>query len=283
MFKLLFLAVLSLTVLTGCSVEASDQPVQPDRPNSTGVAASSDRARAERDATIQISPNSPADTVRAFYQRLREKKFREAIFLTNLRPAIEGLTDQELKEFQVDLESISAQVPADLQINGEIISGDLATVTAKLPGEDEKLELQQIKLRKENETWVILTVDDEAERSIKKEGKNYFYQLRIRTHDDEARKMLDRIAKAELAYSLQNSGSFAEMPMLISSGFLPSDVLSTESTGYRYTVQLSDQGKRYAVRAVPASYGKTGKLTFAVDLDGKGSPRLTSKDNGGKP
>jgi hypothetical protein len=277
---LLLLAILSFTVVAGCSVEASRKA------DETGPAAQpqSRVAAAKRGATIDIQPNSPADTVRTFYQRLREKKFREAIFLTNLRPAIEGLTDSELKEFQLDLEAISVQVPEQLEINGEIISGDLATVTAKLPGEDaDKLELQEIKLRRENDVWVILTVDEAAEKSIKQEGKNYFYKLRIDTHHEEARKMLDRISKAELAYSMQNGGVYAEMPALIASGFLPEDVQKTDSTGYKYSVKLTDGNKRYSATALPETYGKTGKLSFFVELDEKGLPRLTSADNGGKP
>src|SRR4029453_1790779 len=105
-------------------------------------------------ATIPIDAGGPADTVRAFYKNLREKKFREAIFLTNLRPAIEGLTDTELKDFSVDFEAIAGQVPAEIEINGEIITGDQATVTANLPNDDgDKKEIQTIKLRKENEVW----------------------------------------------------------------------------------------------------------------------------------
>src|SRR3954451_23154207 len=130
----------SVTLAGGCTVEASKvtsaelktEPKAESKPIAKG-------------ATIEIEANGPADTVRVFYKYLREKKFREAIFLTNLRPAIEGLTDLELKEFQVDFETLSVQVPEDLQINGEIISGDSATVTAKLPSDEtDKLEVQQV-------------------------------------------------------------------------------------------------------------------------------------------
>src|SRR5207247_2157846 len=169
----------------------------------------------------------------AFYKLLREKKFREAIFLTNLRPAIEGLTDMEMKDFALDFEAIAGDVPAQIEINGEIITGDLATVTANLPSADgDKKEIQTIKLRRENGIWVILSADNEAEKRIKQEGKNYFYALRIETHEQEARNMLDRIAKAELAHSLQNGGTYADMPTLITAGLLPDDIKTPDSTGY---------------------------------------------------
>ena len=234
-------------------------------------------------AKIKIAPYSPADTVRVFYKNLREKRFREAMFLTNLRPAIEGLTDAELKDLQIDFEPIARQVPAEIDINGEIVSGDAATVTAKLPdNETEKIELQQIKLRKENNFWVILTVDAAAEKLIRKEGKNYFFSLRIETHQAEAREMLGRISKAEMVYALQNSGFYADIPTLIEKGFLPADASSADSTGYNYTVSLGADKKNYSAAATPAVYGKTGKLSFFFEFDGKNNPRLTEKDNGGK-
>lgn len=275
---LLVLAIFAVTFVYGCAAEAS---ITPDSPE---PATKAENIATTKNASIDIQPNSPADTVRAFYQDLRDKKFREAIYLTNLRPAVEGLTDAELKDFQIDLEALAGQVPPQIEINGEIISGNEATVTAKLPGEDQdKLELQQIKLRKDGDVWIILSVDDETEQAVKKEGKNYFYKLRIETHEDEAKQMLDRISKAQLAYSIQNAGAYADMPTLIKDGLLPPDATSSVSTGYNYSVKLSDDKKSWSATALPANYGKSGKLSFAVDLDDKKRPRLTSKDNGGQP
>jgi len=275
----LFLALFLISCICGCSAEAK----LADNPQTT-QAGSDSPASSTKGATIKIDPGSPADTVRAFYTKLREKKFREAIYLTNLRPAVESLTDAELKEFDLDFQAIAAQIPQELQINGEITSGDSATVTARLPGEDpDKLELQEIKLRRENGVWIILTVDEAVEKKIKAEGKNYFYNLRIDTHHDEARRMLDRVSKAEIAYSSQHYGAFAEIPALIESGFLPPDILSSESTGYIYSVKVSPDKMKYSAYAAPAEYGKSGKLSFWVELDGKGTPHLDSKDNGGKP
>ncbi len=234
-------------------------------------------------ATIPIDKDGPADTVRLFYAKLREKKFREALFLTNLRPAIESLTDAELKDFSLDFEAIAGDVPAEIEINGEIISGDVATVTANFPNKETgKVEAQSIKLRSENGVWVILTVEGDAEKRIKAEGKNYFYNLRIDTKEDEAKKMLERISNAELAYSLQN-GVVAEFPVLIQAGLLPDDVLTSESTGYNYAVHLTGDKRRYFATATPAEYGKSGKRSFLLELDQKGISKVTSKDNGGKP
>lgn len=261
--------------MNGCSV------APPKIVAETNVA---NAASASKGATIKIEPNSPADTVRMFYAKLREKKFREAIFLTNLRPAIEGLTDRELKEFQVDFEAVAKNVPAEIEINGEITSGDSATVTVKLPGEEpDTWEIQEVRLRRENSVWVILTVDETAEKQIKQEGKNYFYALRITTHQDEAKAMLNRISKAQIAFSAQSQGKFGEIPALIESGFLPADVQTSETTGYVYALTLNADKTDYTATATPAEYGKSGKISYLVRLNEKKSPLLTAKDTGGKP
>lgn len=272
------LFTISLYFGNGCTATPSKAADQPASTASSGTTAASSTA-----PTIAIKPNSPADTVRAFYAHLRQKRFRDAIFLTNLRPAIEGLTDSELKEFQVDFEAIAKHVPEQIQINGEIITGPSATVTAKLPNEDmDKEEIQEIRLRKDGDVWVILTVDEAAEKRIRQEGRNYFPALRIDTHQDEAREMLDRVAKAQMAFAVQNGGLFGDMNALIKAELLPADIRSSESTGYQYSITVTPDKRRYSAAAVPAVYGKTGKLSFAVELDANGHPHLTSRDKGGK-
>ncbi len=277
--SLLSTAIFVFLVFGGCSAAATKTQTN-EQPQ---VIRANNNVAANYSA-IKIEPNSPADTVRAFYKNLREKHIREAIFLTNLRPAIEGLTENELKEFSMDFEALAANVPSEIEINGEIISGDLATVTAKLPDENlEKTELQEIKLRKENGVWIILTVDEDSEKLIKQEGKNYFYTLRIETHQDEAKAMLDRISKGQLAYASQHNGNFGDLKALIESGFVPPDVQSPESTGYIYTVTLTDNKTKYFSTATPAVYGKSGRLSFLVVLNERSTPVLTSEDNKGKP
>ena len=246
--------------------------------------ASSATNAANSGAKIDITGGGPADTVRSFYQKLREKKFREAIFMTNLRPAVEGLTDAELQDFSLDFAQLAGQVPAQLEINGEIITGDSATVTVNVPDPDSgKTEVQPIKLRREGTAWIIQSVDEAAAERIKKEGKSYLYNLRVETHEDEARAMLDRIAKAEMVASAQNNGQYDTIDALVAAGLLPPDVRDSESTGYTYALNLGGDKHSYTATAYPAEYGKTGKLSFFVALDAKGASHLTSKDNGGKP
>ena len=280
---LLSISILLTIFSAGCAAETAVGGSSANAANTASNLANTEVATTVPPASINIAPGSPADIVRAFYTKLRERKFREAIYLTNLRPAVEGLTDSELKEFQLDFERIAATIPANVTINGEIVSGDRATVTASLPGEDpEKLETQQIELRKDGDNWVLLTIDEAAELRIKKEGKNYFYELRIETHEDEARDMLDRIAKVQLLYASQHGGNFGDLDQLVEAG-LPDDVKTSATTGYNYAVTLTPDKQIWTAHATPAEYGKSGKLSFFLTSDGRSTPRISSKDNGGKP
>ncbi len=279
----LLTVITSVLTISGCAVEAA-KITDTDKVTSVKNAEIGPNVKANvkttKGASIEIETNSPADTVRVFYKDLRENRFRDAMFLTNLRPAIEGLTDTELADLQLDLAPIAQQIPAEIEINGEIISGNYATVTAKLPdNESKQIEIQEIRLRKSGDYWIILTVDEKAEDSVKKEGNQYFFNLRLETHESEAKAMMERISKAEMVYALQNGGTYGEMTALIGSGFLPEDAQTADSTGYNYNVSVSSDKKKYSATAEPAVYGKTGKLSFFLEFDGKNNPRLTSKDN----
>lgn len=280
LFSLLFL-FLPVFLTMGCAAEAVKKASAKEKSQNSAIKESKSEEAVSR---IKIQPNSPADTVRVFYKNLREKRFREALFLTNLRPAIEGLTDAELKDLEVDFENLAAQIPAEIEINGEIVAGNQATVTAKLPNnETDRMELQEIRLRKEASFWMILTVDEKAEAILKKDGKNYFFNLRVETHEAEAKEMLNRVVKAQMVYAMQNKNQYGEMNELIEKGFLPEDVKTADSTGYNYKIGLSKDRKKYAATAEPAVYGKTGKLSFLLESNGDKTPKLTSRDEKGAP
>jgi hypothetical protein len=280
----LYVIIFSAALLSGCTAEAAKENSGSEiKSEFSKTSLPIESKNLESKSTIKIEPDSPADTVRAFYAQLREKKFREAMFLTNLRPAIEGLTDTELKELHVDFEPLAAQVPPDIEINGEIISKDKATVTAKLPDNDtDEIKLQEIKLRRENNVWIILTVDEQAEKDVKKEDKNYFTALRIKTHHEEAKAMLERVNKAQMVYATQNGGLYADTSVLIDKGFLPKDFLTAETTGYNYQIQISPDRKKYVAAATPAVYGKTGKLSFWFETNGNKTSTLKNKDGKGQ-
>lgn len=275
---------LAMFCFSGCSVSEPKTSATSNPANTTNSAPAVVKTEVEppKGATIPIEPNGPADTVRVFYKHLREKKFRDAIFLTNLRPAVEGLTESELNDFSLDFAELAGEVPAEIEINGEITTGNTATVTAKFPTDDGTKELRPIKLAKQGDVWIIQSVDAAAHSRIKKEGKQYFYNLRIETHHEEAKKMLERISKAQLAHSMQNGGAYTDLGSLVAAGYVPEDVRTSETTGYNYAVNLTPDKRNYYATATPAEYGKSGKLSFLLKPDPKGPSRVTSKDNGGK-
>lgn len=288
----LFLAGLTVSLASGCAVSAeSPKEFSSDQaPASTKISA--EKSNGSSDLTknsssknkIQITAGSPADAVRLFYKNLREKRFREAMLMTNLRAGVENLNDVEMQDLNRDFEPLAAQVPAELEINGEIITNNQATVTTKMPDEDGKTELKEIRLRRENDSWVLLTADEKEEAAAKKQGKDYFFQLRIETHHSEAQKMMEQIAKAQMVYAMQNNGVFSDMPTLVAAKMLPDETAVAEAIGYRFNISLSADKKKYYATAEPTAYGKSGKLSYLLESGAAGAkPRLKAEENKGMP
>src|SRR3990172_196089 len=83
-------------------------------------------------AWSQTGQRSPSDTVREFYKAMRARKFREAFAMSIYRPAVEGLRPAEFDDLRSDFERMAAAIPEQVQINGEQISGESATVFVKV-------------------------------------------------------------------------------------------------------------------------------------------------------
>lgn len=281
--KIYLSSVLSLSMfIGGCAVEAAknENPNQLKTDELYSVKAENPAAS---DGKIETSNDSPAGTIRTFYKNLREKRFREAIFLTNLRPAIEGLTDAEMKDLQVDFSTLAEVIPGEIKISGEIISGDKATVMANLPDNATgKSELKEFKLEKNKGGWLILMVDRAGEEEIKKQGKNYFFAVRLQVHHSEVEKMMDKIYKAQLVNSVQNNGEYADFAALIQKELLSEVVQNPDSTGYKYDLSLSEDKKQFTVTAEPVAYGKTGKLSYLMTGESGKTPVLKVEDKQGK-
>lgn len=228
-------------------------------------------------ALAQTQQLSPTETVRTFYKTMREKKFREAFGMSIYRAAIEGLDAQEFDDLRPDFEKMAAAIPPDVELSGETISGDLATVFVKVKETAETAEKSEpIMLIKNNGVWII--GDRENEAIVKKAGKKFFFNARIDTHHNEVQDMLTRITLAQVAYSAQKEGKYANLAELIKLGLVPKDLEGTDTTGYRFAVNTSADGKTWYATAEPAQYGRTGRLSFYVDAAG-----VKSGDVGGKP
>jgi hypothetical protein len=228
----------------------------------------------------QNPPRSPTETTRLFYQMLREKKFREAFVLSIYRSAIEGLSTQEFEELRPDFEkmalAVSEKIPAKIDVSGEQISGDAATVFVKVLDADGKEKIEPASLIKIDNAWIV--GDKENLDLVKKAGKQFFFEARINAHHNDVQDMMTRISLGQVLYSQNHNGQFGNMAELIAAGVVPKDIESTESTGYRFQINRSADGKSWYATAEPALYAHTGRLSFYLDATG-----IRSGDNGGKP
>jgi hypothetical protein len=217
---------------------------------------------------------TPTETVREFYKALRERRFQQAFAMSIYKPAVEGLSAEELEELRPDFEKMAAAVPENVQISGEQISGDSATVFVKVAtdGATEKADL----LRRGNE-WIV--GDKDNEKIVLANGKEFFIKARIDTHHGEVQAMLERISLAQIFYSQQHNGQYADLPTLTNAGLVPKDIEGTDSTGYRFHVTVSTAKKSYTAGAEPARYNRTGRLSFYLD----NKLGIKSGDTGGKP
>lgn len=223
---------------------------------------------------------SPSETMREFYRMMREKKFREAFDLSIYRPAIEGLSTQDFEELRPDFEkmaiAVSEKIPEKVDITGEQISGDVATVFVKVLDADGKETTEPASLIKIDNAWVV--GDKESLEVVKKSGKKFFFEARINAHHNDVQDMLKRISLAQVVYSQGHNGQFGNTAELIAGGLIPKDLESTESTGYRFQVVRTADGKSWYATAEPAQYGRTGRLSFYLDASG-----VRNGDAGGKP
>jgi hypothetical protein len=220
---------------------------------------------------------TPTETVREFYRLLRLKQFREAFALSIYKPAIDGLDAQEFADLRPDFEKMAAGVPENVQVSGEQISGETATVFVKVNNDaGTSQQDDSVMLMRKGQGWII--GDKENEAIVKRSGKDFFFTARIQTHHTEVQSMLQRISVAQLVYSAQHNGQFGSLQALIAAGLVPKDIESTESTGYRFHVTLSADSKSFTAGAEPERYGRTGRLSFFLDKTG-----IKSADKGGKP
>ena len=224
-----------------------------------------------------VPTRTPSDTVREFYKTMRERRIREAFAMTIYKPAIEGLNPEEFADLQPDFEKMAATVPEKVDISGEQISGDIATVFMKVPDPDKGEEATPVALMRVKGVWIIGNKADQE--TVEKSGKDFFFQARIETHQNDVQDLLRRILVVELAYSQQHNGLFADLPTLIKVGLMPKDIEGTESTGYRFHITVAQDAKSYAAGAEPARYGRTGRLSFLLNQTGN----IKSADLGGKP
>jgi len=231
-------------------------------------------------ALAQNPSRTPTETMRQFYQMLREKKFREAFGLSIYRSAIDSLSAQEFDDLRPDFDrmaqAVTEKMPAQIDVSGEQISGDVATVFVKVLDADGKEKVEAAALMKVDNNWIV--GDKENLDLVKKAGKQFFFEARINAHHNDVQDMMTRISLAQVLYSQSHNGLFGNTTELVGAGVVPKDIEGTESTGYRFQINRSADSKSWYATAEPLQYGRTGRLSFYLDATG-----VRSGDNGGKP
>jgi hypothetical protein len=222
------------------------------------------------------SARTPTETVREFYKWMRERKFSEAFHLTIYTPAIEGLSAEEFEELRPDFERMAAAIPEKIEVSGEQISGDIATVFVRIADGDKSAEAEPVTLIRDAGAWIV--GDKDSQDVVRKAGKQFFLEARIQTHHNEVQAMLQRINLAQQLYASQHNNLFADMPTLIATGLAPKDIEAPEGMGYRFHVSLAKDAKSWTAGAEPVRYKRTGRLSFFMDQTG-----IRSGDAGGKP
>lgn len=218
---------------------------------------------------------TPTQTVTEFYKALRARRFREAFAISIYKPALEGLSAEEFAELQPEFENMAAAAPEKIEFGGEQISGDDATVFARVGGENS--DMTALPLIRVGGEWIF---GDRADQElVLRDGKEFFPKARITVHHKQVEAVLFDMVKAQLVYSVQHGGQFADLPTLFKTNpGLAEDTASTNPLGYKFQLVLGKDGKSYKINAEPVRYGRTGLLSYYMDQTG-----LEKKDTGGKP
>jgi len=104
----------------------------------------------------QTQPLSPTETVRLFYKTMRDRKFREAFAMSIYKPAVDPLSAKEFDDLRPDFEKMAAAIPDQVELSGETVSGDMATVFVKVKETAETAEKSEpITLIQNSGIWII--------------------------------------------------------------------------------------------------------------------------------
>ena len=221
---------------------------------------------------------APSDVVREFYKAMREHRFKDAWALTIYKPAVEGLSAEEMEDLRPDFEEKAAQVPETVEITSEQITGNTATVFVKVPVSESTPQntSQPVNLINSGGAWII---GDEANQAIvKKAGRRFFLDALIIQHHSDIEDLLKRVIAVQIVY-VQQHNTFGDLAALINAGLVPKAAGDPQELGYNFRVTVGKDGKTYLAGAEPTRYGHTGKLSYWMDQTGT----IKSVDNGGKP
>src|SRR5260370_12176314 len=210
---------------------------------------------ASSSAVLAQTQRSPSDVVREFYKAMREHRFKDAWSMTIYKPAVEGLTAEEMEELRVDFEEKTAKISQQVEIIGEQISANNATVFVKVPVTESTTQItsEPVTLINSGGLWVI--GDEASQAEVKKKGHRFFLDALIDEHHAEIEDLLKHLVGIQAIYATQNNGAFGDLPALIKAGLMSDDVGDPKAMGYTFRITVAKDGKSYVASAEPARYG----------------------------
>src|SRR5712692_10104046 len=158
--------------------------------------------------SAQTAQRTPSDVVREFYKAMREHRFKDAWSMTIYKPAVEGLTAEEMEDLRPTLEEQAAKVPEQVEITGEQIEGNTAKVFVKLPSSDSTPQItsEPVILINSGGAWIV---GDEANQAIvKKAGRRYFLDLVLDLNQNAMEDFLKNLVGLEAIFGLSHNGAF---------------------------------------------------------------------------
>ena len=182
-----------------------------------GASLSTLAALACNEQNNPATPRTPTDVVREFYKAMREHRYRDAFSLTSYKPAIEGLNAEEMELLRPGFEEKAAAIPATVEITGEQITGNNATVFVKVPLSEgtPQVTSQPLNLIKSGSDWIILFGTEADAAEIKKAGRRYFLDALIEGHEADVEDFLKRFVIWEGIYNSQHNGTYGDFNALI--------------------------------------------------------------------
>jgi hypothetical protein len=229
--------------------------------------------------SAQTIQRTPSDVVREFYKAMHEHRFKDAWSMTIYKPAVEGLTAEEMEDLRPTFEDQAAKVPEQVEVTGEQIEGNIAKVFVTLPATDSSPQItsEPVNLINSGGGWIV---GDEANQAIvKSAGRRYFLDALIDVNQNAMEDFLKRLVGLEGIFALAHNGAFGELKALVSAGLASDDMVDPKLTGYSFHLTVAKDGKSFVAGAEPTRYGHTGKLSFWMDQTGN----IKKIDNGGKP
>jgi hypothetical protein len=221
---------------------------------------------------------SPSDVVRDFYKAMREHRFKDAWALTIYKPAVDDLNAQEMEDLLPDFEMKAAAIPDQVEITGEQIQGNIATVFVKVPVSEATPQVtsEPVNLLKSGASWII--GDEASQVAVKKAGHRYFLDALIEEHQSDIEELFKRLVAVQVLY-VQQHGQVGDLQALIGATLIAKEAADPRASGYNVRITVSGDKKSYIAAAEPTRYGRTGKLSYWMDQSGA----IKQADNGGKP